>query len=355
MSVKLSVVVPVYNTEKYLRECLDSLIHQTFHDMEIILVDNKSTDFSGAICDEYQKRDERIRVIHRQKHGWVSDARNDGISYASGEWITFVDSDDWLEIECYEKVFEALNGRDVDVFCEGGWYEDYSNINLVKFDGVGDFDYSENKEIDFLMKHLFVPVIGGKDGGTFTAPWNKIYKLDFLRQNSLIYAKDILYSDDLYFNLIVFNKAEKISGCNYIGYHYRQLSDSIMNGYKPDLPSKIYHFSNRVNRKLQEVGKEEVLRNAFYCRIMVSFWCMLRYSYFHEQNNTSYFMKVREIKAWKSKKIYKRVINYPSNEFLLPRYILVKQILKTPFIFPLVVLVKYKNWSEKKSWEKRFC
>lgn len=97
---KLSVIVPVYNTEKYLRECIDSILAQTFTDFELILVDDGSTDGSGAICDEYAGKDNRIRVIH-QENGGVTVARRKGVCCACGEYITFVDSDDWLHKDMY--------------------------------------------------------------------------------------------------------------------------------------------------------------------------------------------------------------------------------------------------------------
>ena len=97
---KLSVIVPVYNTEKYLRECIDSILAQTFGDFELLLVDDGSTDSSGAICEEYAQMDERIRVIH-QKNAGATVARRNGVSHAGGEYITFVDSDDWISRDMY--------------------------------------------------------------------------------------------------------------------------------------------------------------------------------------------------------------------------------------------------------------
>ena len=95
---KISIIVPVYKTETYLRQCIDSLINQTFQDIEIILVDDGSPDNSPAICDEYAAKDQRIKVIHKQNAG-VSEARNSGIDAAKGDFLMFVDSDDWMEID----------------------------------------------------------------------------------------------------------------------------------------------------------------------------------------------------------------------------------------------------------------
>ena len=97
----ISVIVPVYNVEPYLRKCLDSILAQTYRNLEILVIDDGSTDGSGRICDEYAGRDERIKVFHTENHG-LSCARNLGLDNANGEWIGFVDSDDWIEPDMYE-------------------------------------------------------------------------------------------------------------------------------------------------------------------------------------------------------------------------------------------------------------
>ena len=100
MRPKISVIVPVYNTEKYLDRCIQSILAQTYTDFELLLVDDGSTDSSGAICDKYAEQDSRVRVFHKE-NGGVSSARNQGLDNAKGEWITFVDSDDWVDREFF--------------------------------------------------------------------------------------------------------------------------------------------------------------------------------------------------------------------------------------------------------------
>ena len=111
---KLSVIVPVYNTEKYLRECVDSILAQTFTDFELILVDDGSTDGSGAICDEYAGKDSRIRVIH-QENGGATLARRSGVRIAQGEYVAFVDSDDWIAQHIYQNMMEKAETCGADV------------------------------------------------------------------------------------------------------------------------------------------------------------------------------------------------------------------------------------------------
>ena len=109
----ISVIVPVYNVEKYIKKCLDSIIYQTYKNIEIILVDDGSTDNSGIICDVYKERDKRIKVIHKKNNG-VSAARNTGIENANGKWISFVDSDDWIDKNYFEILISKIYNNDID-------------------------------------------------------------------------------------------------------------------------------------------------------------------------------------------------------------------------------------------------
>lgn len=114
---KVSIILPIYNVEEYISECLDSIVNQTYHNLEIILVDDGSPDNSGSICDEYQQKDDRIVVVHKQNAG-VSAARNTGLELATGSYIAFADPDDWLEPDMIEKMVSALKQRQADIaFC----------------------------------------------------------------------------------------------------------------------------------------------------------------------------------------------------------------------------------------------
>ena len=114
MNEKISIIVPVYNVEKYLKKCIDSIVNQTYKNLEIILVDDGATDRSGEICDELAKLDNRIKVYHK-KNGGLSDARNYGVERATGSYVGFVDSDDYIDAEMYEKLYEAITKEAADV------------------------------------------------------------------------------------------------------------------------------------------------------------------------------------------------------------------------------------------------
>ena len=129
---QVSVIVPVYNTEKYLAQCVDSILAQTLRDIEVILVDDGSTDNSPAICDSYKSRDERIKVIHQQNKG-LSAARNAGIRIASGKYIAFVDSDDFVDCKMYECMLHLAESENVPlVICTGFYYSDKDTNRISK-------------------------------------------------------------------------------------------------------------------------------------------------------------------------------------------------------------------------------
>ena len=110
----ISIIVPVYNVEQYLSRCVDSLVNQTYHNIEIILVDDGSPDRSGEICDEYAKKDKRVKVIH-QSNGGLSDARNTALDIAKGDYLMFVDSDDWIEPTMYEEMLSFMEKEQLDL------------------------------------------------------------------------------------------------------------------------------------------------------------------------------------------------------------------------------------------------
>lgn len=128
---KVSVIVPVYNVENYIRKCLDSIISQTLKDIEIILVDDGSEDNSGKICDEYAEKDSRIIVIHQKNNG-LSNARNTGLNIASGEYIGFVDSDDYIKSEMYSEMYQTAEKTDADMVLCNYSYDTNGNITENK-------------------------------------------------------------------------------------------------------------------------------------------------------------------------------------------------------------------------------
>ncbi len=218
---KISIVIPVYNSEKYLVRCLDSISRQSFGDFEVILVNDGSTDNSAQICDEYVRKDFRYKVIHCKNNG-VSVARNIGIDNASGLYISFIDSDDWVENDYLKSMIDVANSS-ADIIVSGVIcdYRDGSRKMLSMNDCVLSICNSQFFHDLVKSRLLFGPVA-------------KLYKTEILKRNNLKFLTDISYGEDRLFNYDYMRHVTTIAVVNGCNYHYiMQNSNS--------LTSKSYH------------------------------------------------------------------------------------------------------------------
>lgn len=199
--VKVSIIVPVYNVENYLRECLDSLVNQTLQDIEIICINDGSTDNSLAILQEYSAKDSRIQVISKNNEG-QGVARNNGIDIASGEYIAFVDSDDYCEINMYEKLYNTAKEFDADlVEC---CYKKFNDIDGLITQGIPLTGIPYDKLFSWSSLKEKSPIFVNTP-----VPWNKLVKVSFLRENQIYFAKS-KYAEDFYFSIRARLLANKI-------------------------------------------------------------------------------------------------------------------------------------------------
>ena len=154
--IKISVIVPIYNVEKYLKKCLDSIIYQSLKDIEIIMVDDGSTDSCSQICDYYSSLDERIKVVHKENQG-LGLARNTGLDIAKGKYVTFIDSDDYISIDYLKKVYNVAEENKADVV-----YSGFANLNN---DGIVEFSpnpYGNRKIYKNGIKNIMYEMMGSK-------------------------------------------------------------------------------------------------------------------------------------------------------------------------------------------------
>ena len=210
----ISIIIPVYKVEKYLEKCISSVINQTYKNLEIILVDDGSPDNCGIICDEYAKKDERIMVVHK-KNGGLSDARNAGIRIATGEYIGFVDSDDWIDCNMYKKLYELLKDHDADIsVCE--LQRTTNSVKNIKNTKVKINIYTQK---EYMMKFFKI----GSQTIEYYAT-TKLYKRDLIDDKQ--YPKG-LTSEDVLGTCKAILKAKKIVKSNEKLYYYRYNEDSI--------------------------------------------------------------------------------------------------------------------------------
>lgn len=216
---EISMIVPVYQVEKYIAQCIESVINQTFHDFELILIDDGSKDNSGKICDSYAEKDNRIRVIHTENKGAAA-ARNMGLEQASGRYITFLDGDDYLAENMLERLYEVIDGSEYDVVvCDF--------LNLLPDEKENFIVHLQDMEIN--GREVLTHWKNRKNYGVWTVVWNKIYKrniLENIRFPEGKYFEDEFFSDQLYL------KCKNIRVIPEILCFHRVLRNSTMNTHE---------------------------------------------------------------------------------------------------------------------------
>lgn len=205
----ISIIIPVYNVEQFLPQCLNSILAQTYQDYEVILVDDGSPDGSGVICDEYAQKDVRFRVIHKQNAG-VSAARNTGIEMAKGEWVSFIDSDDFVEPD-YLASFDA-DGNDADLVIQGLEYYDHRNGSY--------FGKKQLKKIRLTADNILT-VTADCELLEVGFPYGKSYRRKLLIDNNIRFDTSISFHEDHIFVLDFMNVADSIVLSDSIAYKYR--------------------------------------------------------------------------------------------------------------------------------------
>lgn len=243
----LSIVVPVYNVEKYLDKCVKSILKQSKKDMEIILVDDGSTDSSGKMCDDFSKMDERIRTIHKSNGGLTS-AWKAGVEFARGKYIGFVDSDDWIDEDMFEKLYEAAQKNKADMVICGLVYE-FENPNIPKRNEsslLNEGIYDRKK----IMEEIYPKLLN--DGSFFgrtiqPARVTKLYSRDIIIKNMHLCSETVSIGEDLQLTFAVLCDASCVVMLqNYFPYHYWINNNSMTGKHDPNYVGKIAETMNQL-------------------------------------------------------------------------------------------------------------
>ena len=329
MQKLISIIVPVYNVEKYLEKCIESIKNQTYKNIEIILVDDGSKDNSGKICDEAEKKDNRIKVIHKT-NGGLSDARNAGLKIAKGDLIGFVDSDDYIKEDMFEILYNLVEKYDADISIVS-YYEIYKDklIAVKKSNEVEEFNRIE------AIKELLI------DNKIQSYAWNKLFKKELFKDLEFPVNKNF---EDIATTLLLFEKSNKVVLLQDPKYYYIRRDDSIIGkkNYKTykDYLDVIYDKYKYLDGKYEELD----LYNA-YNFIINMIWVYTIIVTFDLEDVYKEFEKIYQLFE-KLIDLYKNQItdkldNY--NKSVLYMMLLDKQISK-PAIKQL-----YKSYKEKRN------
>lgn len=249
MEKLISIIVPIYNVECYLKRCVESIQNQTYKNLEIILVDDGSPDRCGEICDAYAKEDMRIRVLHKE-NGGLSDARNAGIQVANGEYIGFVDSDDYINTHMYECLLQSITNTSADVAICGLRYvkdADSCDVNQIQYtDEIREETLSGREVQDKYFDKI--------ERVTFTVAWNKLYKRELFE--TIRYPKGKLHEDEFTTYKLLY-QAKRIAVINEIGYYYVIREGSIMGRFNAKRYDLLEAYRSKMNFYLEH--KEERL------------------------------------------------------------------------------------------------
>lgn len=314
----VSVIVAIYNVEKYLRQCLDSIIHQTYHELEIILVDDGSTDECSNICEEYAQTDQRIKVIHKKNAG-LGMARNSGLEIASGDFVIYIDSDDWLVNSMIYNMVKAIDENDAD----------FATCGFVKKTDFGS-TLSYHKcceelcvyENDDIQNKILYPILGAPlhyrdDIEREMCVWTNIYKMSIIRQNNIWFVNEREYlSEDLFYNIqyiMHVQRAVLISECLY---NHRVNMASLTNIYRPDRYKllcnlylkeiEILRINGIYEKAIQRVNRTFIMKTRNAIRILVN------------SKNISFLDKYYELKKILRDEVIAKVIReYPIEQYTI--------------------------------------
>ena len=315
----ISIIIPVYNTEKYLHRCLDSILDSTCGDFEVILINDGSTDRSPGICEEYSAKDSRIKVIHQKNQG-VSAARNRGISECSGEWIIFVDSDDHISPGFLSMVAQ----------------EKYKNTDLLLFDFVKSTEDRKSPEqpvkslvfgahrMPELLRRILVPRRLSRMGNAdFRSPCARAYKKSIIDQYSIRFSPDIAIGEDLLFNMEYQLRARSCVYTPIPVYVYDIHTGSATHGFCPGLIKNHARLQAELKKLLTKCHMFSALETEFYSYSLENMTYVLIHEIFNPDNPAPYHTKRRQCASMRKNSIYRKAMAYNTKTGILPRKILV--------------------------------
>lgn len=327
-NVKVSIIVPVYNIpENILRKCVESTIHQTMKEIEIILVDDGSTNNSGLICDEYSSKDKRIRVIHKE-NGGLSAARNTGFENATGDWITFLDSDDWIDEHTCEDTYKlgVESNSDVVLFGTIQEFEHYKNPFKYHYKDGQIFQGSQCKELQCEILNFT---------GNIATAWAKLFRRNFLVDNGLEHNAELRQgSEGIEFNIRVFEKVTRAYFTDRIYYHYIFNPNSISAKHDEKNHYFVIMCFEEIQREIKDSSNRQMLERYLFNRFAYVIAATAVSGYFSPLNKQSYRDKKNSFIQYLENDFVKKTLNnYERAQIKLSRIIILWAIKKRLFFF----------------------
>lgn len=318
-----SIIIPVYNVEKYLRECIESILKQTFTDYEVILVDDGSTDKSGAICDEYAKKEKRIKVIHKA-NGGSADTRNIGAKEANGEYLLFIDSDDYIETDDFlNDIFQKAQTKpDIILYKFRKYFEESAQFQecLFRFPDLNDTLALSEKLNRIVSSDAF-----------YCSAWSKAVRASIIKENNIVFEKGLIGEDqEWYYHVLLKAKSMQALDKSYIV--YRQRKGSITKTWEMKNLTDCIYIIEKWSQEISKADIDDRMKNALlgsisklYCNLLIG------YAGYHNKEKKEQYQRIKAL-VW--------LLQYRQN----PR---VQKISIFQSVFGLRLTIKMLEWIRK--------
>ncbi len=320
-SPKISIIIPVYNDKEYLRECIESVLRQTYRCLEVVIVDDGSTDGSGEICDEYAKNDERVTVFHKDNGGPAS-SRECGLKASSGDYIMFVDGDDWLSPETAEVCMQAVRKYpelDCVLFSYAKEYPDHSVCMHI-------FDKSihmKNRKLEYAVYRRLFGLYGKEMAHpekmeTMASCCMKLYRADCAKRGRFFDIKTIGSAEDALFNMYALAGIREAVYIDRPLYHYRKRDDSLTGSFRPQLSEQWNNLFHIMEGIIEEKQLDPAYREVLSDRIAMSITSISLNELFNKEHTA--FEHIKAIRAYLQSNLYRRNCKKVSVRFMPPAW-----------------------------------
>ncbi len=344
----ISVIIPIYNVEQYLRRCVDSILNQTYKKLEVILVDDGSPDKCPQICDEYESSDPRVKVIHKENAGQGL-ARNDALEIATGDYVTFVDADDYIDNTHIENLYTALTENNAQAVI--------GTHTAVNHDG-------QTKQIPLLFKEgvyegqqitdeIVLPLIGAdafypSDVMVDSSTCMNLYSMDIIRENKLRFISErYAVAEDQYFNIDYFHYAKRIVAVNEYGYYYFENIASTSRKYNEKRFERTLNYYHTINEQVKRYGLQDRVAHradrSFLMKVRVNIRLIVL-------SDLKFKDKVREIRFILNNDVVATCLNnYPINSYI-PSMRLLMKMMRSKNVFAIFVLMYVREGAKQSSF-----
>lgn len=357
MLPKIGIVVPVYKVKiEFLNECVDSLLNQSYEHLQIVLIDDCSPDNCGSVCDGYAQKDSRVTVVHHEVNLGLPSARNTGIENLDKDcsWVTFVDSDDWLDLDCCKTFIEYLNQWNLKpdmVICSGCRnYPDNEVVSDAAFENETWFKESadicklQKASMEFTQKYFPVNSIN-----LDSACWRFI-AVDFLNRNHIRFI-DVPYREDGLFFLYTTECAKNIVYLYETFYHYRSTDNSMVNMFRPNADCEHMLYLKEVWRFIEQYQKEQDFIDSVYYAILLSMEICITQKFFNKSNPDSFWIRQKKCRQYFKQAPYALVFKKIDLRKLRRNHWIKAIVIKYHFYYGVALLRDiYNRYKHKKNY-----